>query len=875
VVHFEGGGDLDFARGLGYSHAMDRLTQMIMQAVAGRGKLAEMMSDTPRARKMDYQFRSLDFEGIANRLWNEMDRGSGEAGQECKVFLQAYADGVNAYLNSYPFPFRTTLELALTGIWDLEWHPIDSLVTAGIFSYAGLGQLQDNVESFVLQLLTAPHVDLDRMKTLFAPHLKEVDEDLVGILKQLKYTDTGVIPLELWPEGKSTECAGESCAPASAAAPGAGAGAAGQAPPDSAAVDDAVPSFGASNNWAVHGSLTKTGGALLAMDPHLEVSRLPSAFVEAVFHDRRADLGCREDREEDHRASATQNGYLMGITLPGFPCMAFGRNKNVGWSVTYGVMDQIDYFVEEVRDGKVLRDGFWAPISGHRVTYRPKNGPEMELTFFKTPNGVLQTGNHTMEHPSLLEDGYYLSKAWSWQHYLQADHLRGLLQRPRWCDIREAMGRNVTSGMGPGGRTKIGAVNATASVPSVDQVTPFLEGNGKTSLSSTPITANWVLADSAGEIAYLQTGHLPLRTGSGLVPVPGWDPKRSWQGLADPKEALLAWANPQSGIIATANQKLEKFSGPAVVMNAYASPGRYDRAMQQLEYMTFEGHKVDVEDMKPLQHDLISLPASLTFLPRIKHALRDWEGEKLDRVKALLEWDGGFYHGSEGAQIFVDLYWQVMKQVYDPIFGDGVMHYIRDHTALFGVTQIRFEELVLRADLDSTLAQAWFGDPDLSLADVMAQAAEALWGDQAWAKKQQASEEEQGDETQGPKSAGLYSDKALVLKNVIFRGKPKFPGLQLGLDAGPVPLRGWYNTLHQQSTREPPSEHRLHVHGPVWRAVGDMSTEGLQTALAGGQSGRRFSSYYLSDFVRFFTGNYKRLSSKPREHQQVLNEAPH
>lgn len=38
----------------------------------------------------------------------------------------------------------------------------------------------------------------------------------------------------------------------------------------------------------------------------------------------------------------------MGVTVPGVPAMVMGRNANVSWSFTFGMVDNTDLMVEEI-----------------------------------------------------------------------------------------------------------------------------------------------------------------------------------------------------------------------------------------------------------------------------------------------------------------------------------------------------------------------------------------------------------------------------------------------------------------------------------------------------------------------------------------------
>ena len=68
-----------------------------------------------------------------------------------------------------------------------------------------------------------------------------------------------------------------------------------------------------SNAWAVHARASKTGGALLACDPHLPIT-MPNEWVAVAY-------SCPSYR-------------VAGLMLPGLPFMAVGRNPWIAWGGT-------------------------------------------------------------------------------------------------------------------------------------------------------------------------------------------------------------------------------------------------------------------------------------------------------------------------------------------------------------------------------------------------------------------------------------------------------------------------------------------------------------------------------------------------------------
>ena len=85
-----------------------------------------------------------------------------------------------------------------------------------------------------------------------------------------------------------------------------------------------------SNNWAVSPRRSATHHALLAGDPHLDLT-LPSIWYEAQL---------------------TVPGVLdvNGVTIPGAPAIVIGFNRDVAWSFTNTGNDVLDLYAETLDD---------------------------------------------------------------------------------------------------------------------------------------------------------------------------------------------------------------------------------------------------------------------------------------------------------------------------------------------------------------------------------------------------------------------------------------------------------------------------------------------------------------------------------------------
>jgi penicillin amidase len=226
----------DLMRGLGFAHALDRLTQMSLVRLVGQGRLCECLSDDDEALEIDCFMRQLGFAPLAQR---EAERCSPEA----RAFAVAYCEGVNAYLAEHSRPWG----LRIAGYRPEPWEPADPLLTMLLMSYVGLAQTQQDLEKFLVQSVQSG-VDLSRLRELFSPHLDGLSDEFAELIRTVNVVDP-LVP----------------------------------------ALPGVLPKFAASNNWAVAPWKSASGSALECHDPHLACNRLPAVWYEVVLHAPGAD----------------------------------------------------------------------------------------------------------------------------------------------------------------------------------------------------------------------------------------------------------------------------------------------------------------------------------------------------------------------------------------------------------------------------------------------------------------------------------------------------------------------------------------------------------------------------------------------------------
>jgi penicillin G amidase len=206
----------DAARALGYLHASERMFQMEILRRVGQGRMAEIRG--AELLPVDKFIRTLGF-------YREAETSFSAFSPWAQKRLEAYAEGVNAFLASHALP----PEFLLAGDAPDPWKPADSLVIGKIEAY----QLSRNFKLKLLRARLSAKLREERANWLF-PGARRGD------------------PITTLPAISDTHASDDR-------------------------IDDDLESLtgigkGASNEWVVAGSRTLTGKPILANDPHLDLS---------------------------------------------------------------------------------------------------------------------------------------------------------------------------------------------------------------------------------------------------------------------------------------------------------------------------------------------------------------------------------------------------------------------------------------------------------------------------------------------------------------------------------------------------------------------------------------------------------------------------
>ena len=130
IPHIVAENELDLVRVQGWVHARDRLFQMDVSRRQASGTLAELFG--PGALESDVEFRTLGMRRAAEQALPGFS-------PEVIDALEAYAEGVNAYVAAHPLPPEYE---ALERSFD-RWDPIDTLAVGKLLSLSLSFDLDD------------------------------------------------------------------------------------------------------------------------------------------------------------------------------------------------------------------------------------------------------------------------------------------------------------------------------------------------------------------------------------------------------------------------------------------------------------------------------------------------------------------------------------------------------------------------------------------------------------------------------------------------------------------------------------------------------------------------------------------------------------
>ena len=216
---------------LGYTHAQDRLFQMVMIRRVVEGRLAEILGKD--LVKTDKYMRTLSINKMAAESSKQFMK---DADEPVRKQVQAYVDGINSFIKHGSLPLEFTLLNFKPELFTVK----DVFSTIGYMSLSFTSALSDDpLITRVLHKTNNSYLKDFKLDSLSNAHRFSQSGEaplLAGLLKQVRSLQD-IVPMPIW-EG--------------------------------------------SNNWVISGAHSKSGKVILANDTHIKYSQ-PSVWYEAYI----------------------------------------------------------------------------------------------------------------------------------------------------------------------------------------------------------------------------------------------------------------------------------------------------------------------------------------------------------------------------------------------------------------------------------------------------------------------------------------------------------------------------------------------------------------------------------------------------------------
>jgi penicillin amidase len=338
IPHITAGSLHDLFVAQGFVHAQDRLWQMESLRRLSEGRLSEIAGE--QALNLDCFTRMIGMPFMKRQML-------AAAADEERSFLQAYAEGVNGYIqqrgNDLPLEFRSM------GFAPEPWTALDNL---SVVPYLAWFLLSAAYSERLLALARGRSLTLREWNDMFP------------------VCPGATLPEDSWFESPAKLRMGALHPCATAFHLGLPDGYAGSLLAD--ALSPGVPPGAGSNNWVF--SRGADGTPLLANDPHLGVALPPVWYfchlcVPGVMN-------------------------VAGTSLAGLPGIVIGRNEHVAWGLTNVMLDAVDLLILHVDPADPTRyrlGGVEKEMRREDIAFRLPKGKSVTVPMYHTDRGPVIT----------------------------------------------------------------------------------------------------------------------------------------------------------------------------------------------------------------------------------------------------------------------------------------------------------------------------------------------------------------------------------------------------------------------------------------------------------------------------------------------------
>ncbi|HEX6589990.1 MAG TPA: penicillin acylase family protein [Longimicrobiales bacterium] len=357
IPHIFAGSEHDLLFAQGWVHAQDRLWQLELFRRVAEGRLAEALG----ADLVDSD-RFLRTVGV----WRAAANAEARLEPDVRERLQAYVDGVNAYLERRdgalppefvllriepgPWTVRHTLAIEKLMAWDLSSYSMEIDAARAFFRFGAerAGYLVPAYPGWGTTILPDAGVPAAVAGADFAASgVRRQASETAGWPVQGNHPHTVADARSLTPDAPFGD-------PIPAAA---------------RMLLESLNTRQASNAWVIGGERTASGRPILANDMHLAL-RAPGVWYLVGLHG---------------------GGYdVAGMSIPGAPFVVAGHNRVVAWGFTNAMTDDADLFIERLDPAdatRYLTPGGSEPFAIVVDTIRVKGGEPVAFRSRWTRNG--------------------------------------------------------------------------------------------------------------------------------------------------------------------------------------------------------------------------------------------------------------------------------------------------------------------------------------------------------------------------------------------------------------------------------------------------------------------------------------------------------
>jgi penicillin amidase len=398
VPHIFATSDYDLYAATGFVHASNRLWQMEIQTHAAAGRLSEIAGEVTLDMDRGQRRKGMVF-GAENFIAHLDDTS--------KMILNAYADGVNAFINRLDYE-QLPFEYKLLNYAPESWTVLKSGLLYKYMADMLNSSERDMENTNFLQLYGREMLDL------IYPDVDNYQDPVIDV-----HGDWGFDALKKSPPATEVRA-------------------------DLLVRLDKLPQpdpNNGSNNWAVSSQKSATGHALLCNDMHLSLY-MPSLW----YYIQQQSTGVN----------------VYGHSLPGIPIVITGFTDSIAWGFTNAQRDLVDWYKityeNESRD-RYLLDGTYVPVTKRieEIKIRGKEsyydtvaytvfGPVTYDNYFKATSQKNGYAYRWIDHDPLkgINMFYLMNRAKNFQDYMNAlDHFATPAQNVVFASVQGDIAHKV------------------------------------------------------------------------------------------------------------------------------------------------------------------------------------------------------------------------------------------------------------------------------------------------------------------------------------------------------------------------------------------------------------------------------------------------